>query len=259
MYSDGLIHFTPLVTSLAAWLRPSGVLWLLVGCDAVLAGCFVSLRRLSEPKLDSLARFIVPYVVLNPVLVLGCASGSLSALPRTAMLLSFASVLHGRCMLSAIAAALAVYCNPALVVLAVPLCMIASRQIKQLTPVAPCTPPTVLLGLLAARWIGALVATLAILLMSSKLITGSWDFTIHVYQWRVSFVELEPTVSMAWYFFAEILRFGRYYALVFQLFPLCFVAPLVVWFHSRPTVLFSVLFSICTCCVLCCHAIIWFF
>jgi hypothetical protein len=233
-YNDNVVHYPPLVVialqHAGAWLP-----WILPACDTLTA---VFLTKLHTAAAPDTAWVTAALSSLGPVFVLSTGSGSVSVVARFWVAAAlYLAVCARKTFYAGAAAAAAAYMNPCYVLMVVPVAVAVGRPAAATLPFSWPRCICAVAGWTVAGW-G--------LLHASASMFGSWEFFSAVYAWRVWHSDITPNCGMSWYFFAEVLRFHRYYRLVFLLFPCAFVSPLVIWFHKQPVILAAAVLTIRT-------------
>ncbi|GAB5589792.1 hypothetical protein Unana1_04692 [Umbelopsis nana] len=173
--------------------------------------------------------------LFNPLTIFSCVSKSTLIFTNLAIVLSLSLALKGDKVYSMFWIALASYlsCYPAM--LMPPLVLIAHNW----------TSNNITVMKQAQVYTALFVAWLAMFLISSRLLIGSWDYLYSTYGTILCLTDLTPNVGMFWYFFIEMFdQFRSFFLVVFQLHAFIFVAPLCIKIREHPIFVIIVLSGI---------------
>ncbi|KAJ2964130.1 hypothetical protein NQZ79_g950 [Umbelopsis isabellina] len=173
--------------------------------------------------------------LFNPLTIASCVSKSTILFTNLSIVLSLAYALKGKSTYSMLWIALASYlsCYPAM--LMPPMVLITYNW----------APHQLSLGKQVQTSAAYFVSSLAMLLIASYALTGSWDYLYSTYGTILCLTDLTPNIGMFWYFFIEMFdQFRNFFLVVFQLHAFIFAVPLCIRFREHPIFVVIVLSGI---------------
>jgi len=176
---------------------------------------------LTIPRLLSLSYLLNPYVISSCVAM---TSTVWTNLFLSAFLLS---LVNSNMIAACISLSFATYQSLYPVILLVPLCLkLVQNEPKKSS------------SFLVLSVLATFSFFMAILMILSAEICGSWDYLKSVYGFILTVPELTPNMGIFWYFFTEMFdHFRVFFLWTFQLNLLLYVAPLSIRFPSHPLLL----------------------
>lgn len=226
-YDGGLFHQAPLLLTIFG-LLPS---WLIfTALDLVSAASLRTLAdnlRLPSPRFKRLdGTIIAAAYVFSPFTILSCLGQSTSVLTNAAVIQSVLSAYRGNAVQAMFALAFGAYLNMYPGLLLPPVLILFYRSMGGEKAGAQSI----------ATNVGYFVVSLAVLIASTALITGSiWEFVRSCYGFQLTVPDLTPNVGLWWYFQIEIFDpFREFFIGLFWLHLAGYVGGFSIRLHKEP-------------------------
>lgn len=233
LYDGGIIHHPPLLVAflniinviLPNSLRPVAFNIVFTMVDLVITSRLIKLnhwyneysskrtKRIYQRLNDDL---VASFYLLNPLLILTNLCHSTIGFTFLAIIEAMYQFTVAKNILrGSIALAVASYLSLSPFFLLVPMFFLVYAQLRswRLVFKGACT----------------LFATIAFLLFSSFIMTGSWKYLQQCYQVIISFSKITPNLGLWWYLFTEMFEsFTCFYLGVFNIYSVIFILPIAV-------------------------------
>ncbi|KAI9280166.1 GPI transamidase subunit PIG-U [Umbelopsis sp. AD052] len=251
-YDNGIFHQAPFLLvlfSALTSLSPLAIPIAYAAVDTFIGYALVGITQMKQRnyanapmlEVEKAMSPIDPWTVaalylFNPLTIFSCVSKSTLIFTNLSVVLSVALALKGDAIYSMFWVAVASYLSfyPAMIMPA--LVLIISNW-------TPSNNSTLMKQARASTFY--FVAWLALFLVSSRILVGSWDYLYSTYGTILCLTDLTPNVGMFWYFFIEMFdQFRNFFLVVFQLHAFIFVAPLCIKIREHPIFVIIVLSGI---------------
>lgn len=179
--------------------------------------------------------------LLNPFTIATCVARSTTAFSNAFILQAVASAANGKSLTAILALSFASYLSLYPVLLFPPLILLCYDRYARYAP-KDNLPNSINFAI--AHAIGA-ASTLAALLFTSYLISGSWQFLSATYGTYLTLPDLTPNVGLWWYFFTEMFdSFRSFFLGVFWLHTFSYLPGITIRFRKQPLFVIVVLTGI---------------
>jgi GPI-anchor transamidase subunit U len=252
-YDGGVYHQAPLLLPLFS-LFPDTAVYPIFTCilytlvDLLSANALYHIAESGEASSSRLFKsprrekrwsgyVVAALFLLNPFTIATCLARSTTVFTTCAILHAIAKAVAGQLFTSMLSLSFAAYLSMYPILLLPPLILLAYDRTYN------SNSPSLL------RFAGAnvlvVVSSLAILFLSSFILTGSWEFLYSTYGIQLTLTDLTPNLGLWWYFFVEMFdSFRSFFLGLFWLHLSSYTPALSIRIRHQPLVVLTLLTGI---------------
>jgi len=189
--------------------------------------------------------YVLAFYLLNPYSITACVARSTCVFSNLSLAVTLLFTLQGRRPWAAFWAALSTYQCVYSATLIVPIALFfISVDQKHNRPLHFAGAHRNRVLRTCAVTVGSFLAALAVLLVASRQLAGSWHFLYSTYGFHLTYPDMTPNVGIFWYFFIEIFdHFRAFFLWVFQMNAFFYVVPFSMLFREHPVAMFQALLA----------------